>query len=128
MEIKLTHILYAEPAKVFSALTDAKQIEKWSGGKAEFGKQPGEAFYMFDEWVSGEILSIVTSKEISYSWKPNTWSKKTPASIVKIILKKHEAGTALVLTHSNFPSEKELESHKSGWVDNVFEPLNDFLI
>ena len=125
--IKLNYIIYASPSKVFDALTKEGIIGQWCDGGGKLEPKVGGAVAMFGDWVKGEVLKFDSrKKELSYSWKPAEWSKKTEPSVVEYSLKPHVAGTEVTLIHSNFPSKEESDKHLSGWTDYVFEPLNDF--
>ena len=125
----LTWIIYATPEEVFKALTTPKIIEEWTGDKAVLEPKVNGAFAMFGDWVKGKVLAYEPGKKLSYSWKPNDWNNhKAEASVVTYLFEKDAAGTKLTLTHSGFPNIKESENHKTGWVDNVFEPLNDYFV
>lgn len=124
----LTWIVYATPVEVFKALTNPAIIAKWSNGEAVLEPKVGGTFEMFDGWVKGNVLAYEPGKKLSYSWKPVEWSKKADASIVTYIFDADKAGTKITLTHNGFPNIKESDSHKSGWVDNVFEPVNDYFV
>jgi len=122
---KTNYIVYAKPEEVFEALTDTGIIAAWGGGMAVVGKV-GEPFEMFDGWVKGEVSAYNPGKELAYTWKPDEWHKNTQASVVQIHFMKHAAGTELLLDHSNFPDEEEASKHGNGWIDYVFDPLNDY--
>ena len=124
--IKTTFIIYAAPDKVFEALSDTGIIAAWSGEIGIVENKPGGKFELFDGWVKGEVLSYMPGKELSYTWKESEWSRNTPASIVKYTFKEHAAGTAIILEHTQLPSAEEADKHNSGWIDYVFEPLNDY--
>ena len=124
--LKLKYIAYASPEKVFKALTDSVIINKWSNSKGKVSPKTGGAFELFDGWVKGEVLVYKPGKQLSYSWKPSEWDKKTPASIVIYNFSTHKAGTEIILEHTGFPSMEESTKHKEGWMDFVFEPLNDY--
>jgi hypothetical protein len=47
-------------------------------------------------------------------------------SIVKYTFKQHAAGTEVLLEHTQLPNAEEADKHNSGWIDYVFEPLNDY--
>lgn len=125
ISIKLKYIIYAPPDKVFEALTDTAVLSKWGGNGKVSLKEDG-AIEMFDGWVKGKVLEFKPAKKLSYTWKPAEWDKKIPESIVEYILKEHQAGTEVILEHKDFPSQEEASKHKDGWVDYVFEPLNDY--
>jgi uncharacterized protein YndB with AHSA1/START domain len=124
--LKLTYIIYASPEKVFEALTDSAIIKKWSGESGKVSGEKGGPFELFGGWVKGEVLIYKPGKQLSYSWKPSEWDKKTAPSIVNYIFNAHKAGTEIILEHSGFPSAEESAKHHDGWIDFVFEPLNDF--
>ncbi|MEO8149335.1 MAG: SRPBCC domain-containing protein [Bacteroidia bacterium] len=124
----LTWIIYASPEEVFNALAMPEIIAEWTGDEAVLEPRINGAFAMFGGWVKGNVLAFEPGKKLSYSWKPDEWNKKAEASIVTYLFEKDIAGTKITLTHEGFPSIKESDSHKSGWVDNVFEPLNDYFV
>ena len=124
--IKTSFIIYAVPEKVFEALTDTGIITAWSGEIGVVENKAGGKLELFDGWVKGEVLSFKPGKELSYTWKASEWSKNTLPSIVKYSLKEHAAGTEIILEHTQLPSAEEAEKHRNGWIDYVFEPLNDY--
>lgn len=127
--IQVKYVIYAEPEKVFEALTKEGLISGWCDGGGKVGAAPGDAIELFGDWVKGEVVMNDRKKlKLSYTWKPAEWDPKTPASLVSFEFKKHAAGTEVLVDHSGFPSRKEADDHKRGWVDYVFEPLNDFLV
>jgi uncharacterized protein YndB with AHSA1/START domain len=126
-DLSLEFILSGKPERVMELLTDPVLIRKWSGGAAILENKPGGKFEMFDGWVSGVVLK--TGKlELSYTWKASDWPEETKPSEVHYLLKKDEAGTKVILHHTGFPNEKEMDSHKSGWTDFFFDPMEDFIL
>jgi uncharacterized protein YndB with AHSA1/START domain len=124
--LKLNYIVYSTPDKVFEALTKSSIINKWSGSNGKVSDKTGGAIEMFDGWVKGEVLIYKPAKKLSYTWKPSEWDKKTPPSVVVFTFNEHKAGTEVIIEHNNFPSAEEMAKHKDGWIDFVFEPLNDY--
>lgn len=125
--ISLSHIVYAEPQKVFDALTQEGKIGEWCDGGGKVDPEIDGNFEMFEGWVKGKVLKYNSKKkELSYTWKPSEWDKKTAPSIVNYTFNKHPAGTELLIEHSNFPSQEEADKHLNGWTDFVLEPLNDY--
>lgn len=125
-EITLRYIVYGSPHQVFRALTEESEIKKWSKAQGKVSQEAGGVFEWFDGWVKGEVLEIKEPSLLIFTWKPSEWDKKTPFSQVKIEITRHQAGSLVMLTHSGFPDEKEVEKHESGWMDYVFEPLNEY--
>ncbi len=126
-DLSLEFILSGKPERVMELLTDPVLIRKWSGEAAVLEAKSGGRFEMFDGWVSGVVLK--TGKlELSYTWKASDWPEETKPSEVHYLLKKDEAGTKVILHHTGFPNEKEMDSHKSGWTDFFFDPMEDFIL
>jgi uncharacterized protein YndB with AHSA1/START domain len=123
---KTSYIVYAKPEQVFEALTDTGIIAAWGGGLAVVSSVPGEPFEMFDGWVRGEVSAYNPGKELGFTWKPEEWNKNTPASNVHMRFTKHAAGTEIFLDHTNFPDEEEAAKHGNGWIDYIFDPINDY--
>ena len=127
--IQVKYVLYAEPSKVFDALTLEGMISGWCDDGGKVGAGSGDPVEMFGDWVKGEVVINDKKKlKLSYTWKPAEWDKKTPVSQVSFEFKKHPAGTEVTVEHSGFPNQKEADNHRKGWVDYVFEPMNDFLV
>lgn len=123
---KTTYVVYATPDEVFEALTDPGIIAAWGGGFSVVESKPGGHFELFDGWVKGEITHYKAGKELGFTWKPAEWDKRTKPSDVHMKFMPHAAGTDVVLVHTNFPSEEEATKHGNGWIDYVFDPLNDY--
>ena len=126
LQFTLNWIAYGNPKQVFNALTQVDAIEKWSGQKAVFDTKLNT--YQWFDWVSGTIEIYEPNTHLQLSWKPKTWGKKMQPAIVNLLFKPHEAGTLISLTHSNLTNDEELNNSKNGWIDMVFDPLNDYLI
>ena len=126
-DLALEFILSGKPERVMQLLTDDRLIRKWSGGEAILENKVGGKFEMFDGWVTGEVTKS-GGNELAYTWKASDWSADAKPSEVHYLLKPDEAGTKVVLKHTGFPNEKERDSHKSGWTDFFFDPLEDFIL
>lgn len=123
-----TYVVYATPEAVFEALTDPGIIGAWGGGISVIEEKTGGHFELFDGWVKGEVTHFTPAKELGYTWKPTEWDKRTPASNVHMKFTVHPAGTEVVLMHTGFPSQEEADKHGNGWIDYVFDPLNDYFV
>ena len=126
--IDIEVILYATPEEVFESMTDEKIMQKWIEGACVFQPVVNGKVSLFDGWVSGEVLEFDPGLSLAYTWKPNTWTKKTQASIVQIEFEENEAGTKMILSHRGFPNEKEAADHREGWFSYFIDPLNDYYI
>lgn len=108
-------------------LTDPVLIRKWSGGEAVIENKPGGRVELFDGWVKGEVLKT-SENELVYTWKISEWGDEVQATEVHYLLKDDKAGTKVIVKHTGFPSEEEMKSHKAGWSDYFFDPMEDFIL
>ena len=113
---------------VFAALTNARLISKWSGQRGKVPPTIGGTMELFDGWVKGIVLAYEAGKRLSFTWKPAEWTKENQSSIVTCHFKPTKNGSTLTVKHSGFPNDSELQSHKDGWTEFVFEPLKMYLI
>jgi uncharacterized protein YndB with AHSA1/START domain len=127
LTIKVSIILKASAAEIFSALTESKEIIKWSGQKGKVQPTIGGKFEMFDSWLKGTVLGFERGKLLVVTWKPEEWSKDTAPSIVTYKFSNTKSGTKVSITQTGFPNSKEAESHRDGWMQFVFEPLKSYL-
>lgn len=125
---KTTYVVYATPEEVFEAMTDPGIIGAWGGGMSVIEEKVGGHFELFDGWVKGEITHFIPGKELGYTWKPEEWDKRTKASNVLLKFMSHPAGTDVVLVHTGFPSQEEADKHGNGWIDFVFDQMNDYFV
>ncbi len=125
---KTTYIVYATPEQVFEALTDPGIIAAWGGGLSVVENQIDGHFELFDGWVKGKITEYKPGQDLGYTWKPEEWAKRIKPSVVSMKFKSHPAGTDVVLIHSDFPSQEEADKHGNGWIDYVFDPMNDYFV
>jgi len=127
--LEVKYIIYAEPEKVFDAVTQEAKLGEWCEGGGKVEPFEGGEVELFDGWVKGEVLHFNKLKrELSYTWKPSEWGMKKDPSIVEFSFDKNPAGTLVKVKHFNFPDQAESDKHRTGWVDYFFEPLNDHII
>lgn len=126
-DLSLEFVLSGKPQRVMELLTDPVLIRKWSGGEAILEKKEGGRFEMFDGWVQGAVIKI-TANELAYTWKTTDMPEGTQATEVHYLLRPDEAGTKVVLRQTGFADEDEMKSHKAGWTDYFFDPLEDFIL
>ncbi len=125
--IRLTRTLPAPPALVFKALSDARQIAKWSGQAARIGKKPGGRFEMFGGWAMGRVVVFRPPSRFAYTWRVDGWKSAWDNSLVEWRLSRAGRGTRVELIHSLLPTATEARDHKGGWDEFVFEPLREYL-
>lgn len=127
----------ATPARVYDALTDAKQFNKVvqlsaaaqsmaiSNKPAEISREPGGAFSAFGGHITGLQIELIRNQRIVQAWRAASW----PAgaySIVRFELTADGAGTKLSFDHTGFP-QGQADHLLAGWKGNYWEPLTKFL-
>lgn len=126
-DLSLEFQLSAAPDRVMQLLTDAVLIRKWSGSEAILENKEGGEFMMFDGWATGKVLKT-GANELAYTWKTTDWTEDTTPTEVHYLLKKNDGGTKVIITHTGFPNEDEMKSHRSGWTDYFFDPMEDYIM
>lgn len=125
--VSISVTISARRDDVFMALTDSDLIRKWSGEEATVSRTVGGEFAMFNRWVTGRVLDFKPPRLVSFSWLVSEWPEGSSESHVTIALEEQENGTLVTLTHRGFPNAEEAESHRTAWMEQVFDPLRRFL-
>jgi activator of HSP90 ATPase len=115
----------ASPQHIYEALLDSKQFGAFSGEAAQIDRQPGGALSMFGGKIVGRIVELVPDERIVEAWRPANWDPGV-YSMVKFELKRHDAGTRLVLDHTGFP-QGGFEHLNEGWKARYWDPLAKFI-
>jgi uncharacterized protein YndB with AHSA1/START domain len=126
-DIKLAFQLSAPPDRVLELLTNAALVRRWSGSEAVIEAKEGGAFEMFDGWVKGTVTKL-SAKELAYTWRTTDWPAETKESEVLYVLEGKDGGTKVSVLHTGLPTEDEAASHRSGWTDYFFDPLEDYIM
>jgi uncharacterized protein YndB with AHSA1/START domain len=125
--IRITVVIPFPPARVFRALTDAKDIRAWSGAPGRVATKTGGAFRMWDGWNTGRVLARRPPTSLAYTWRKDSWADGTKDSVVRWKLTRIPAGTRVSLVHSKLPSAWEYRDHKGGWPKYFLKPMERYL-
>jgi activator of HSP90 ATPase len=127
----------ASPARVYDALTDAKQFSRIvqlsaamrtmsiANKPPEISREPGGDFSAFGGYITGRQIELIPGQRLVQVWRSASW----PAgaySIAHFELSTQGPGTKLVFDHAGFP-QGEAEHLAAGWKGNYWEPLTKFL-
>jgi len=127
----------APPARVYDALTDARQFSKVvqlsaaaqtmsiSSKPAEISREAGGAFSAFGGYVTGRQIELVPGQRIVQVWRAGGWDPGA-YSIAHFELTAAGAGTKLIFDHTGFP-QGQADHLAAGWKGNYWEPLTKFL-
>ncbi len=125
-DLSMEFIIPASPARVMELLTDAKLVRAWSGGEAVIEKKEDGRFEMFDGWAYGKVLRV-SPNELAYTWRTTDWADDEQESEVVYRLSKDKEGTKINLEHKGLPSQEEADSHKEGWEEYFFGPMEEYI-
>jgi len=114
--------LAAEPIEVYAALTNPATIQLWSGEPAIMSTEPGSAFALWDESITGKNLEFEEGRKLVQQWD---FEDQETASIVTIKLHPDKDGTSVELRHTNIPDDV-YENIIEGWNENYFGSLAEF--
>ncbi len=112
----------ADATSVFTALTNQKSVEQWTGNKAVMTAISNQQFSLWEGAIHG-INVVVSPKKIVQKWKEESWSNY---SDVTFLIKEEGTFTILDLIHDNIP-ESSIESIDNGWDDYYLKPLKNYV-
>lgn len=132
-EIAITKFIKATPERVYKALTDARDLEKWFPTKVETDPRPGGKYkFVFlskdgstDHAREGHFIELIPGKLVSYDWNaafmkmmPEGGPTELPTK-VEWHLEPAPGGTKLTLKHTGWGESDVwnmmLQGHTQGW-------------
>jgi uncharacterized protein YndB with AHSA1/START domain len=132
-QIDISIIVKADPDRVFAALTDAREIEKWFFPEAHTDPLPGGKYRFVwksqdpasDHVREGEFVEVIPGKKVSYTWDARPKKLLSDAAgtplptLVEFLLERVPEGTRVTLRHSGWGVGEEWEEmlrfHDDGW-------------
>jgi activator of HSP90 ATPase len=115
----------ASPARLYAALTDAKQFAAFSGRAAVIEGGAGAAFSLFDAHIVGRNVELIPGKRVVQAWRAADWPEGL-YSMVRFELVPHGTGTRLVFDHTGFPAGQH-DHLAQGWEENYWSLLRKYL-
>lgn len=125
-QLTFDYFVNASPAQVYRAFTNSSSLREWLCNFATTDPKPGGRIYMWwnsGYYTSGEFISLVENKKISFTWFGRGEPYQTN---VEIIIKEKDGGTQFNLVHSGIGTSPKWETviseYKKGW-NNGLENL-----
>jgi activator of HSP90 ATPase len=122
---KKTFRINAGPPDIYSAITNPRTIELWSGYSAQMEAEPGSEFSLWEGDITGKNLEFVQDKKVVQEWYFGEQSEK---SIVTITILPDRENSVVTVEQTNIPDE-EFDSIAEGWreyyigaIINLFNP------
>ena len=119
---KKTYRINAEPADIYSALTNPYTIELWTGYKAEMSEEPGSEFSLWDGDITGKNIEFIKDKKVVQEWY---FGDQTEKSIVTITITPDREHSNITLEHTNIPDD-EYDGIAQGWDEYYFDAIKTF--
>lgn len=116
---------HTSPHRVYEALLDAKEFDKFSGVAGnQIHREAGGAFSLFGGQILGRNVELVPDRRVIQAWRAASWPEGV-YSIARFELSKQGDGARLVFDHTGFPPD--LREHlASGWREHYWEPLKKY--
>jgi uncharacterized protein YndB with AHSA1/START domain len=137
--LRMTRVMPAPGAVVWSALTDPERLARWWGPKGftvpslEFEPAVGESYRISMRPPEGELFhldgvfrEVDPPSLLSYTF---LWDPPDPddrETVVTLALANPGAETEVALTQGEFATEERLALHDGGWSES-FEKLEELL-
>ena len=119
-------VIDASPETVWAFLTDQEKIKRWKGTLVSLDATPGGAYRIEvipSHIAAGEVVELDPPRRLVYTWGWETGGPVPPGSTtVEYELVPEGAGTRLLFTHRDLPSQEAADSHATGW-DHYLERL-----
>ena len=120
----------ASRARVYQALTDAKQFSKVTdfsipGAATTISPEVGGTFSIFGGVIVGRHIEMVPAERLVQAWREKDWEAGV-YSVVRFQLNDAGTDTRLIFDHTGFP-EGKAESLAAGWKSHYWEALRKYL-
>ncbi|MGD0583379.1 MAG: SRPBCC domain-containing protein [Bacteroidales bacterium] len=119
---KKTFKIHAEPADVYSAITNPYTIELWSGYPAVMTEEPGSEFSLWEGDITGRNIEFIKDRKIVQEW---FFGEQEANSVVTISIQPDGGNSSVTVEHSNIPDE-EFAGIAEGWKEFYFDAINNF--
>lgn len=117
-----TFIINAEPADVYSALTNPFTIELWSGYPAVMSEEPGTEFSLWQGDITGRNIMFVKDQKIVQEWY---FGDQPAKSVVTITIKPRKGDSEVTVEQTNIP-DADYNNIVQGWEEFYFGAIQTF--
>jgi activator of HSP90 ATPase len=108
---KKTFKINAEPADVYSALTNPYTIELWSGYPAQMSEEEGSEFMLWEGDIAGRNLEFIKDRKIVQEWY---FGEQIEKSIVTITIQPDRENSQVTVEQTNIP-DVDFADIAEGW-------------
>jgi activator of HSP90 ATPase len=119
---KKTFRINAEPADVYSALTNPYTIELWSGYPAVMSEVPGSEFSLWEGDITGRNIEFIKDRKVVQEWY---FGDREEKSIVTISIFPDRDNSSVTVDHTNIPDE-DFAGISEGWREYYIGAITAF--
>jgi uncharacterized protein YndB with AHSA1/START domain len=122
----VSDIIPAPPRAIYDAWLDSAAHAAMTGGqKAQISAEPGGAFAVWDDYITGRNLTLEPGRRIVQSWRTAKFTAADPDSQIEVVLESVAGGTRVTVNHSNVP-DGHVSYRDGGWQNNYFAPMQRY--
>lgn len=122
----LSATIPASPREVYDAWLSSRGHRGMTGGAvARITPRLGAKFAVWNGYITGRNLKLVSGRCIVQSWRTTKFTKDDPDSQIEVLLKKAPRGTRLTLRHTNVP-DGHIHYRDGGWQKSYFKPMRAY--
>ena len=128
--IKQMYVIKASVKRVWKALTDSGDINRWGGGPAKMSDEENFQFELWNGDIWGKNTKVIKEKRLVQDWYAAKWEE--PSILTLTLLEKDGSAsksakaTIVGLVHENVPDEGA-EDIENGWKNYYMLPLKTFV-
>ena len=112
----------AEPADIYSAITNPYTIELWTGYPAIMSEVPGSEFSLWDGDITGKNLEFIRDRRIVQEWYFGDQPEK---SAVTITIHPDRQDSVVTIEHTNIP-DADFADISEGWREYYIGAIINF--
>src|SRR5512135_3522693 len=124
-KIQLSTVLPTSPERLYRAWMDSAEHTAFTGSAATIDARVGGKFSAWDGYILGVTQVLEPYQRIVQTWRSSDFAEGDADSRLEILFEKAGKGTKLTLIHSDIP-EGQGEDYRQGWVDNYFNPMEEY--
>lgn len=95
-----------------------------TGGEAECSDAVNGLFSVWDGYITGKNLSLLSDSEIIQTWRSMEFKDSDADSELTIKFVNNQDGCELTLIHTDIPDNQP--DYEKGWEDHYFAPMRDY--
>lgn len=111
---------------VMELLSNANQIQIWSGEPTVFEAKEGGAFSFLEGWVIG-VVEKINERNLWLSWRVADWPETFENAKLFINCTDKEGYSELNMLFEKLPNEEVAQQQEYFWQEALLTPLEDYL-